>query len=160
MAVVRNFNITYLNEVLNSKRVPSATMVKGKFYSLLHYVTVKGEKHVTSKRDSSLIFTLFVSKSKDIVHCIKVSNVSPSILKRFFKRLTNLDTREIELSGTARRTYQTVVSKFPGIQDGAYRTYKLTGIKNVQEMNMQITFITSKRDKVVDINPKFQTQNK
>jgi hypothetical protein len=160
MAAQRNFNIAYLNEVLSDKRVPATNMVKGKFYSLLNYVTVKGEKQVTAKRDSAIIFTLFVSKSKDIVHCIKVSNVSPSLIKRFFKRLVNLDTREIELSGTARRTYQTVVSKFPGIQDGAYRTYKLTGIKNVHEMEMNVQFITSKRDKVIAINPKFQTQNK
>ena len=156
----RNFNTGYLNEVLDSHRVPAATMVKGKFYALLHYVSVGGDKAVTSKSDSPLIFTLFVSKSKDMVHCIKVSNVSPSIIKRFFKRLVNLDTREIELSGTARRTYQTVVSKFPGIQDGAYRTYKLSGIKNVQELTMNVKYITSSRDKVVRINPKFQTQNK
>ena len=157
---VRNFNTAYLNEVLESHRVPAVTMVKGKFYPLLNYVTVGGNKQVTSKTDSALIFTLFVSKSKDIVHCIKVSNVSPSIIKRFFKRLVNLDTREIELSGTARRTYQTVVSKFPGIQDGAYRTYKLSGIKNVHELDMNVKFITSSRDKVIGINPKFQTQNK
>ncbi len=156
----RNFNTAYLNEVLDSKRVPSVTMVKGKFYSLLHYVSVGGEKKVSAKRDAALIFTLFVSKSKDIVHCIKVSNVSPSIIKRFFGRLVNLDTREIELSGTARKTYQTVVSKFPGIQDGAYRTYKLSGIKNVQELSMNVKFITHRKDKVVDINPRFQTQNK
>lgn len=160
MAAVRNFNIMYLNETLEEKRVPATTMVKGKFYSLLHYVTVDGEKKVNSKRDSAIIFTLFVSKSKDMVHCIKISNVSPSILKRFFGKLVNLDTREIELSGTARRTYQTVVSKFPGIQDGAYRTYKLSGIKNVHEMEMNVKFITHKKDKVVDINPRFQTQNK
>ena len=160
MAAQRNFNIAYLNEVLSDKRVPATNMVKGKFYSLLNYVTVKGEKQVTAKRDSAIIFTLFVSKSKDIVHCIKVSNVSPSLIKRFFKRLVNLDTREIELSGTARRTYQTVVSKFPGIQDGAYRTYKLSGIKNVHEENMNVEFVTHKKDKVIDINPRFQTQNK
>lgn len=160
MATARNFNTMYLNEVLEDKRVPATTMVKGKFYSLLHYVTVNGEKKVAAKRDSSIIFTLFVSKSKDMVHCIKISNVSPSLIKRFFGRLVNLDTREIELSGTARRTYQTVVSKFPGIQDGAYRTYKLSGIKNVHEMEMNVKFITHKKDKVIDINPKFQTQNK
>jgi hypothetical protein len=157
---VRNFNTAYINEVMDSHRVPAVTMVKGKFYSLLNYVTVGGNKQVTSKSDSALIFTLFVSKSKDIVHCIKVSNVSPSIIKRFFKRLVNLDTREIELSGTARRTYQTVVSKFPGIQDGAYRTYRLSNIKNVHELDMNVKFITSSRDKVIGINPKFQTQNK
>jgi hypothetical protein len=157
---VRNFNTAYLSEVLDSHRVPAATMVKGKFYALLHYVSVGGDKQVTSKSDSPLIFTLFVSKSKDIVHCIKVSNVSPTIIKRFFRRLVNLDTREIELSGTARRTYQTVVSKFPGIQDGAYRTYKLSGIKNTHELDMNVKFITSKRDKVTGISPTFQTQNK
>ena len=160
MAAARNFNTMYLNHTLEEKRVPATTMVKGKFYSLLHYVTVNGEKKTTAKRDSSIIFTLFVSKSKDMVHCIKITNVSPSILKRFFGKLVNLDTREIELSGTARRTYQTVVSKFPGIQDGAYRTYKLSGIKNVHEMGMDVGFITHKKDKVIDINPRFQTQNK
>ena len=156
----RNFNMTYLKEVLEDQRVPAVSMVKGKFYSLLNYVTVNGEKQVNAKRDSALIFTLFVSKSKDIVHCIKVTNVSPTILKRFFGKLVNLDTREIELGGSAKRTYQSVVSKFPGIQDGAYRTYKLSGIKNVHEMDMNVKFITSKKDKVIDINPKFQTQNK
>jgi hypothetical protein len=160
MAAERNFNSMYLNETLEAKRIPAATMVKGKFYSLLHYVTVGGLKQATSKRDSAIIFALFVSKSKDIVHCIKVSNVAPSIIKRFFGRLVNMDTREIELSGTARRTYQTVVSKFPGIQDGAYRTYKLSGIKNVQELEMNVKFITHRKDKVTDINPRFQTQNK
>jgi len=157
---VRNFNMTYLKEVLDDQRVPANTMVKGKFYSLLNYVTVKGEKQVTAKKDSSLIFTLFVSKSKDIVHCIKVTNVSPSLIKRFFHRLVNLDTQEIELAGSAKKTYQSVVSKFPGIQDGAYRTYKLSGIKNVHELNMNVQFITTKRDNVIGINPKFQTQNK
>jgi hypothetical protein len=155
----RNFNKMYLKEVLNSNRVPAATMVKGKFYSLLHYVTVKGEKRTTTKADSSLIFALFVSKPKDIVHCIKITNVSPALIKRFFSRLVNTDTREIEL-GPARRTYQSVVSKFPGIQDGAYRTYKLSGIKNVHELNMSLEAVTFKKDKVVDIDPDSQIQNK
>jgi hypothetical protein len=155
----RNFNMMYLKEVLEDQRIPATTMVKGKFYSLLHYVTVNGEKRTATKVNSSLIFALFVSKSKDIVHCIKISNVSPALIKRFFSRLVNIDTREIEL-GPARRTYQSVVSKFPGIQDGAYRTYKLSGIKNVHELNMNLEAVTFKKDKVIDINPKFQTQNK
>jgi hypothetical protein len=156
----RDFNSMYVKHILGEKRVPAVSMVKSKFYSIQAYTTVAGIKDADSKADSALIFSLFVSKSKDIVHCIKISAVNPSILKRFFKRLTNLDTREIELAGTARKTYQSVVSKFPGIQEGAYRTYKISGIKKVVEIDMDVRFVTSARDKIVGVNEKFQVQNK
>jgi hypothetical protein len=156
----RDFNSMYVKHILGEKRVPAVSMVKSKFYSIQAYTTVDGLKDTDSKGDSALIFSLFVSKSKDIVHCIKISAVNPSILKRFFKRLTNLDTREIELAGTARKTYQSVVSKFPGIQENAYRTYKISGIKKVVEINMDVRYVTSARDKVVGVNDKFQVQNK
>ena len=156
----RNYNIMYVKHILGEKRVPAVSMVKSKFYSIQAYTDVSGNKNTDSKRDSALIFSLFVSKTKDVVHCIKISEVNPSILKRFFKRLTNLDTREIELSGTAKKTYQSVVSKFPGIQEGAYRTYKISGINKVVEVDMDVRFVTSARDKVVGVNEKFQVQNK
>jgi len=150
----------YVKHILGEKRVPAVSMVKSKFYSIQAYTDVSGNKNTDSKRDSALIFSLFVSKTKDVVHCIKISEVNPTILKRFFKRLTNLDTREIELSGTAKKTYQSVVSKFPGIQEGAYRTYKISGINKVVEVDMDVRFVTSARDKVVGVNEKFQVQNK
>jgi len=150
----------YVKHILGEKRVPAVSMVKSKFYSIQAYTDVSGNKNTDSKRDSALIFSLFVSKTKDVVHCIKISEVNPTILKRFFKRLTNLDTREIELSGTAKKTYQSVVSKFPGIQEGAYRTYKMSGINKVVEVDMDVRFVTSARDKVVGVNEKFQVQNK
>jgi predicted polyphosphate/ATP-dependent NAD kinase len=150
----------YIKHILGEQRVPPASMVKSKFYSIQSYTAVDGNKYVDGKRDAPVVFTLFVSKSRDIVHCIKITEVNPSILKRFFKRLTNFDTREIELAGTAKKTYQSVVSKFPGINEGAYRTYKLSGINKVVEVNMDVRFVTSARDKVVGINDKFQVQNK
>ena len=156
----RDYNIMYIKHILDEQRIPPNSMVKSKFYSIQGYTDVEGIKHVDGKREAPVVFTLFVSKSKDIVHCIKISEINPSILKRFFKRLTNFDTREIELSGTAKKTYQSVVSKFPGIQEGAYRTYKLSGINKVVEIDMDVRFVTSARDKVVGINDKFQTQNK
>jgi hypothetical protein len=156
----RDYNIMYIKHILGEQRVPPASMVKSKFYSIQSYTAVDGNKYVDGKRDAPVVFTLFVSKSRDIVHCIKITEVNPSILKRFFKRLTNFDTREIELAGTAKKTYQSVVSKFPGINEGAYRTYKLSGINKVVEVNMDVRFVTSARDKVVGINDKFQVQNK
>jgi predicted polyphosphate/ATP-dependent NAD kinase len=160
MATPRDYNIMYIKHILGEQRVPPASMVKSKFYSIQSYTAVDGNKYVDGKRDAPVVFTLFVSKSRDIVHCIKITEVNPSILKRFFKRLTNFDTREIELAGTAKKTYQSVVSKFPGINEGAYRTYKLSGINKVVEVNMDVRFVTSARDKVVGINDKFQVQNK
>ncbi len=156
----RDYNIMYIKHILDEQRIPPNSMVKSKFYSIQGYTDVEGIKHVDGKRDAPVVFTLFVSKSKDIVHCIKISEINPSILKRFFKRLINFDTREIELAGTAKKTYQSVVTKFPGIQEGAYRTYKLSGINKVIEINMDVKFVTSARDKVVGINDKFQVQNK
>ena len=156
----RDYNIMYIKHILDEQRVPPNSMVKSKFYSIQGYTDVEGIKHVDGKREAPVVFTLFVSKSKDIVHCIKISEINPSILKRFFKRLTNFDTREIELAGTAKKTYQSVVTKFPGINEGAYRTYKLSGINKVIEINMDVRFVTSARDKVVGINDKFQVQNK
>ena len=158
--ITRDYNIMYIKHILGEHKVPPASMVKSKFYSIQAYTAVDGNKYVDAKRDAPVVFTLFVSKSKDIVHCIKITEVNPSILKRFFKKLTNFDTREIELAGTAKKTYQSVVTKFPGIQEGAYRTYKLSGIKKVVEIDMDVRFVTSARDKVVGINDKFQTQNK
>ena len=157
---IRDYNIMYIKHILDEQRVPPNSMVKSKFYSIQGYTDVEGIKHVDGKREAPVVFTLFVSKSKDIVHCIKISEINPSILKRFFKRLTNFDTREIELAGTAKKTYQSVVTKFPGINEGAYRTYKLSGINKVIEINMDVRFVTSARDKVVGINDKFQVQNK
>jgi hypothetical protein len=156
----RDYNIMYIKHILDEQRIPPNSMVKSKFYSIQGYTDVEGIKHVDGKREAPVVFTLFVSKSKDIVHCIKISEINPSILKRFFKRLTNFDTREIELAGTAKKTYQSVVTKFPGINEGAYRTYKLSGINKVIEINMDVRFVTSARDKVVGINDKFQVQNK
>ena len=156
----RDYNIMYIKHILDEQRVPPNSMVKSKFYSIQGYTDVEGIKHLDGKREAPVVFTLFVSKSKDIVHCIKISEINPSILKRFFKRLTNFDTREIELAGTAKKTYQSVVTKFPGINEGAYRTYKLSGINKVIEINMDVRFVTSARDKVVGINDKFQVQNK
>ena len=156
----RDYNIMYIKHILDEQRVPPNSMVKSKFYSIQGYTDVEGIKHLDGKREAPVVFTLFVSKSKDIVHCIKISEINPSILKRFFKRLTNFDTREIELAGTAKKTYQSVVTKFPGLNEGAYRTYKLSGINKVIEINMDVRFVTSARDKVVGINDKFQVQNK
>jgi len=77
----------YVKHILGEKRVPAVSMVKSKFYSIQAYTDVSGNKNTDSKRDSALIFSLFVSKTKDVVHCIKISEVNPTILKRFFKRL-------------------------------------------------------------------------
>jgi hypothetical protein len=156
----RDFNSMYVKHILGEKRVPAVSMVKSKFYSIQAYTTVDGVKDTDSKGDSALIFSLFVSKSKDIVHCIKISAVNPSILKRFFKRLTNLDTREIELAGTARKTYQSVVSKFPGIQENAYRTYKLSGLGKIIELDMDINSLTPTNKNVTGLDESSQLKNK
>jgi len=156
----RNYNARYLSHIVSKQKVPSVTMVKSTFYQISQYENVDGIKETYGTMDAPLIFTLFVSKSKDIVHCIKLSAINPSLLKRVLHKLTNDATHEIELSGTARKTYETVISKFPTVVDGAYRTYKLSGIDKAFELNMNIPGFTSTRDHIEGINERYQVQNK
>ena len=55
---------------------------KGNVQVILPYLT---ETYGTM--DAPLIFTLFVSKSKDIVHCLKLSAINPSLLKRLLEMI-------------------------------------------------------------------------
>jgi hypothetical protein len=158
--IVRNYNVRYLPHIIEKKKLPAVHMVKSTFYRISQYETVDGIKETYGTMDAPLIFTLFVSKSKDIVHCLKLSAINPSLLKRLLHKLTNDATREIELSGTARKTYETTVSKFPTITENAYRTYKLSGLQKVWELDMNIPGFTSTRDHIEGINEKYQVQNK
>ena len=158
--IVRNYNPRYVSHIVSKKKVPPITMVKSTFYQISQYEDVHGVKETYNTTTAPIIFTLFVSKSKDIVHCVKLSSINPSLLKRLLSKFSNKETHEIELSGTARKTYESVVSKFPAIVDGGYRTYKLSGIDKVFELNMDIPGFTSTRDHIEGINERYQVQNK
>ena len=156
---MNNYNPLYRKHIDDRNIVSPNKMTRGKFYLIKEYVYVDGEKGKFTETTAPIIFTLFVSKSKDIIHCIKVSGINPNVIKRFFGKLVNEKTETLQMRGNAKDIYSKIVSKIPVITDDAYRTYKITGLKKVVELTMDVNEITPKNKNVVGIDIKSQKRN-
>ena len=155
-----NYNPIYRKSIDDKNLITPKEMTRGKFYLIKEYFYVDGMNRKFSETDAPIIFTLFVSQSKDIIHCVKVSNVNPNLIKRFFAKFINAKTELLEIKGNSKSTYASIVSKVPVITNDAYRTYKMTGIKKVIELNMDLKDLTPKNISVKGIDKKSQVKNK
>ena len=135
-------------------------MVRAKFYLIKEYEYVDGTKGRYTEATAPIIFTLFVSRAKNIVHAIKVTDIRPDLIKRFFGKFVNEETELLEVKGSSKKLYQSIVKKVPIINDNAYRTYKLDGFGRILELDMDIDLMTPKNKHVEGIDPKSQTKNK
>jgi hypothetical protein len=135
-------------------------MTRGRFYLIKDYEYVDGTKGKFTESNAPIIYTLFVSASKDIVHAVKVSNVNPTIIKRFFGKFVNEDTEMLEMKGGSMKFYESVVSKVPVVSNDSYRTYKLSGLTKIIELTMDVNELTPKRMNVIGISKKSQLKNK
>ena len=106
-------------------------MVKAKFYLIKEYEYVDGTKGRYTEATAPIIFTLFVSRAKNIVHAVKVTDVRPDLIKKFFGKFVNEETELLEVEGSSKKLYQSIVKKVPIINDNAYRTYKLSGFGRI-----------------------------
>jgi len=79
-----NYNPIYRKFVDDKNVIAANKMTRGKFYLIKEYEYIDGEKTRFTETTGPIVFTLFVSKTKDIIHCIKVSNINPNAIKRFF----------------------------------------------------------------------------
>jgi hypothetical protein len=140
---VSNFNPLYRRFIDESNKVTPNQMVRGNFYIIKEYEYVDGHKGNYSETTAPIIYTLFVSKSKDIVHAIKVSNVNPQLIKKFFGKFVNEDT-ELKIKGGAKTFYEKIVSSVPIISNDSYRTYKLSGLGKITHINMDNTQLVPK----------------
>jgi hypothetical protein len=120
---------------------------------------VDGTKGRFTETTAPIIYTLFVSRAKDIVHAVKVSNVNPNLIKRFFGKFVNEDTERLEMRGGAKKFYSSVVAKVPIITNDSYRTYKISGFGKVIELDMDVNELTPKNMNVVGIDKKSQKGN-
>jgi hypothetical protein len=121
---------------------------------------VDGTKGKYSETTAPIIFTLFVSKAKDVVHCVKVSNVRPELIRKFFGKFVNEETESLEMRGGAKAFYEKVVSKVPVVTNEAYRTYKLSGLGSIIELDMDVDKLTPQTKTVTSIDIKTQIRNK
>lgn len=145
---MKTYNLQYKRFIDDKNTIIAQKMKRNNFYLIKDYVYVDGERGKFSEVDAPIIYTLFVSKVKDIVHCVKVSNVRPDLIKKFFGKFLNKQTNELEMKGRSSAIYEKIVKKVPIVTDDAYRTYKLSGLKRVLFLDMDVEKITPKKPAV------------
>ena len=151
---MKNYNVKYRKFIDDKNAIAPQNMIRNAFYLVKEYKYVDGDKKTFTETEAPIIYTLFVSKAKDIVHCVKVSNVRPDLVKRFFGKFLNKQTEELEMKGRSSAIYESIAKKVPIVTNDAYRTYKLSGLKRVLELTMDVAQITPKITKVKKILPK------
>lgn len=154
-----NYNPIYRKFIDERKYISPMKMVRAKFYLIKEYEYVDGTNGKYTETNAPIIYTLFVSKAKDIVHAVKVSNVNPNLIKRFFGKFVNEEEETLQMKGGAKKFYTSVVSKVPIITNDAYRTYKISGFGKVIELNMDVNQLTPKNMNVIGIDKKSQKGN-
>ena len=158
----RKNNVIYNKLVLSKKfvKAPSSNLVRAKFYRLRKYKDIEGVEHAYSDIMAPIIFTLYVSKIKDIVHAVKISEIRPEQIKKFFSKFVNNTTDLIEMKGDARGIYDKKVVKSSTVVENGYRTYKLSGIKQIFELDMDEEKLTPISNPAKGINTKSQIRNR
>lgn len=155
-----SYNSRYKKLIEESKLIPITNMVRGKFYGIKSYTDVKGEKTNYTDTNMPIIFTLFVSKAKNIVHCIKLTDIPPQLIQKMMGKLVDKDTETIKMRGPAQTVYKKVISKSPAVTDEAYRTYLYSGIEKLLELDMDVNELTPRNMRVKGIDEKSQLKNK
>ena len=154
------YNPIYRRYIDDKNVVMPNQMERARFYLIKEYEYVDGTKGRYTEATAPIIFTLFVSRAKDIVHAVKVSDVRPDLIRRFFGKFVNEETEQLEFEGSSKKLYQSIVKKVPIVNDNSYRTYKLTGFGKVLELDMDVNELTPKRMNVEGISAKSHIKNK
>ena len=157
---MQSYNPLYRRFVDSRNQISPNQMVRAKFYLIKQYEYVDGTKGSYTETTAPIIYTLFVSKAKDIVHAVKVSNVNPELIKRFFGKFINEETEKLQMKGGAKAFYEKVVMKVPIITNDAYRTYKLSGLGKIIELDMDINSLTPRHQNVTGLDESSQIKNK
>jgi hypothetical protein len=157
---MQTYNPLYRRFVDSKNQISPSQMVRAKFYLIKQYEYVDGTKGNYTETTAPIIYTLFVSKTKDVVHAVKVSNVNPELIKRFFGKFVNEETEKLQMKGGAKAFYEKVVMKVPIITNDAYRTYKLSGLGKIIELNMDINSLTPTNKNVTGLDESSQLKNK
>jgi hypothetical protein len=157
---MNSFNPIYRKYIDSKNKTTPGQMARGKFYLIKEYEYVDGHKGKYSESNAPIIYTLFVSKNKNIVHAIKVSNVRPELIKKFFAKFTNDDHDELKIKGGSKKFYEKIVSSVPIISNDSYRTYKLSGLGSIISLDMDVEKLTPPKTKArTSIDAKKAIQN-
>ena len=157
---MQNYNPIYRKFIDDKNVVTGTKMTRGNFYLIKEYTYVDGTKGKFTETTGPIIYTLFVSQPKNIIHCVKVSNVNPNIIKKFFGKFVNEETERLQMRGGAKDFYSKIVSKVPVVTNDAYRTYLISGLGKVLKLSMDVNEITPKTMNVTGIDSKSQLKNR
>ena len=158
--MIKNYFATYKRYIDSKQKVSASKMLAGTFYIIKEYTYVDGNSKSYKSSDVPIIFTLYVSKSKDVVHAVKVSTINPKLVKKFFDKMVDKDTELIEMKGGAKGYFNKYVKKIPIVSRDSYRTYKLSGLDTVFELEMDVNEMTSKSKEVLGMSEKMQKQSR
>ena len=154
-----NFNPIYSKYIDDKNIVKAERMMRGKFYLIKEYNRADGTKKKYTQTTAPIIFVLYTSKAKDIIHAVKISNINPNIVRNFFGKFVNKETEKIQMRGNAKQIYEKVTSKVPAVTNDAYRTYNMSGITKVIELTMDVNELTPRSITVKGIDSKSQKRN-
>jgi len=141
------YSKVYQRYVKSKKRVADAlrTMERGNFYQLLEYDYVDVEDSKTwSSSTAPIIFVLYVSSKDDLVHAIKLSDINPLTVKRLFGKLVDEADGELDLGRKASSAYENKIKNMKFFSKNFYRTYKLSGMRRLLSLDMDITNLVPK----------------
>jgi hypothetical protein len=156
---VSNFNNIYKKYISDKNPSKAKNIVRGKFYIIKEYTRANGFKEKYSEANAPIIYVLYSSISKDIIHAVKISNINPNIVKKFFGKFVNEETEKLEMRGNAKQIYSKIIGKIPAVTSEAYRTYNISGIGKVIELDMDVNKLTPKSVEVKGIDKKSQKKN-
>ena len=137
----------YQRYVKSKKRVADAlrTMERGNFYQLLEYDYIDVEDSKTwSASTAPIIYVLYVSAKDDLVHAIKLSDINPVTVKRLFGKLVDEADGELDLGKKVSSAYENKIKNMKFFSKNFYRTYKLSGIRRVSSLDMDIANLVPK----------------
>ena len=119
---------------------PSKGVERGGFYQLVEYDYVEEEDSKTwSASRAPIIYVLYVSGKNDLLHCVKLSDINPLTVKRLFGKLVDEADAELDIGKNAKSFYENKLKNMKFFSKNFYRTYKVSGIRRIIELDMDTT---------------------
>ena len=102
---MKNHALQYKKYINDKKKISFLDVKRGHFYLIKEYINIHKERIKYTESEAPIVFALFVSKIKDELHAIKVSDISINKVKRLFENLYNDTSGEIEIKGSSKKIY-------------------------------------------------------
>ena len=138
----------------------SRTVERGGFYQLVEYDYVDTEDSKTwGPSKSPIIYVLYASSKNDLLHCIKISDINPLTVKRLFGKLVDDADAELDMGKNPKAFYDNKLKSMKFFSKNFYRTYKLSGIRRILELDMDTTKLVP-LSKMKDLRKGYKTYSK